>query len=146
MLKLVINKKYGGFGLSYKALKRYYELKYPEKKLYLYEANANNTTLKKVNEDRADNIWCEIHDVDFGDSFDSEKVDQELYNNSYVTSHEIKRSDPFLVQTVEELGEEADGPFAELTVVTIDSDKYRICEYDGAEWVETPESIEWETA
>ena len=145
MLKLVINKKYGGFGLSYKALKRYYELKYPEKKLYFYEANANNTTLKKVNEDCTDSIWHEIHDVDFGDSFDLNKVDQELYNNSYVTDCEIKRSDPFLVQTVEELGKEADGPFAELKVVTIDSDKYRICEYDGVEWVETPESIEWET-
>lgn len=146
MLKLVINTKYGGFSLSYKALKRYYELKYPEKKLYLYEANANNTKLKKVKEDHADSLWGEIHDVDFGDSFDSEKVDRELYNNSYVTDCEIKRSDPFLVQTVEELGEEANGPFAKLKVITIDSDKYRICEYDGVEWVETPESIEWETA
>ena len=46
----------------------------------------------------------------------------------------------------EELGEEANGFCADLKVVTIDSNKYRICEYDGMEWVETPESIEWETA
>ncbi len=145
MAKLVINIDYGGFCLSYKALKRYYELKYPNKKLYLYKLNSKNTKLYKVSEENANDSWCQVHDVDFGDSFDPSKIDFELYNNSFVSSCNIKRSDPILVQVVEELGEEANGSYANLKVVTIDSNKYRIGEYDGAEWVETPESIEWET-
>ena len=30
-----------------------------------------------------------------------------------------------------------------LVVKTITGDTYRICEYDGYEWIETPSSIEW---
>ena len=41
-MQIVINKCYGGFNLSSKALKRYCELKYPNKKLYRYKANFNN--------------------------------------------------------------------------------------------------------
>jgi len=42
------------------------------------------------------------------------------------------------VQVIEENpGEE------ELEIAVIESAKYRICEYDGNEWIETPESIDW---
>lgn len=55
----------------------------------------------------------------------------------------IPRHDPLLVQVVETLGSKADDISAELEVVTIDSDRYRIVEYNGVEQVETPESIEF---
>ena len=48
----------------------------------------------------------------------------------------IKRNDPILVEIVEQLGEAADGDYAELKVVEIPDDvQWTIEEYDGAEWV-----------
>lgn len=49
---------------------------------------------------------------------------------------EICRDDPHLVQTVLELGRKANGPYAELKVVTIPDDvEWQIDEYDGNEWI-----------
>ena len=49
---------------------------------------------------------------------------------------ELDRSDPHLVQTVLELGELADGRYAELKVVTIPDDvEWTVMEYDGTEWI-----------
>lgn len=49
---------------------------------------------------------------------------------------ELDRSDPHLVKTVLELGELADGRYAELKVVTIPDDvKWSVHEYNGAEWI-----------
>ena len=48
----------------------------------------------------------------------------------------IKRNDPILVEIVEQLGEAADGNYAELKVVEIPDDvQWTIEEYDGAEWI-----------
>lgn len=86
-MKIVINKCYGGFGLSSEARLRYQEL--------------SGTIL-------AD--------------------DYALYD--------IDRDDPFLIQTVEELGDAADGECAKLTVVEIPEDvEWLIEEYDGNETI-----------
>lgn len=53
------------------------------------------------------------------------------------------RHHPLLIQCVEELGEKASGIFADLIIKEFEGDLYRIEEYDGAEQVETPNSIEW---
>ena len=48
----------------------------------------------------------------------------------------IKRNDPILVEIVEQLGEAADGDFAELKVVKIPDDvQWQIEEFDGNEWI-----------
>jgi hypothetical protein len=48
----------------------------------------------------------------------------------------IKRNDPILVEIVEQLGEAANGDFAELKVVKIPDDvQWTIEEYDGNEWI-----------
>jgi hypothetical protein len=48
----------------------------------------------------------------------------------------IKRNDPILVEIVEQLGEAADGDFAELKIIEIPDDvQWQIEEYDGAEWI-----------
>ena len=52
---------------------------------------------------------------------------------------EIPRHDPALVQTVEELGKDANGINACLLVKEIPGNKYLIDEYDGAEDVLFPE-------
>ena len=49
---------------------------------------------------------------------------------------EIKRNDPILVEIVEQLGEAADGNYAELKVVEIPDDvEWGIEEYDGDEYI-----------
>jgi len=49
---------------------------------------------------------------------------------------DIKRNDPILIEIVGQLGEAANGTFAELKVVEIPDDiQWQIAEYDGDEWV-----------
>ena len=46
------------------------------------------------------------------------------------------RADTLLIRVVEELGEEANGDYAELKVVEIPDDvAYDVQEYDGLEWI-----------
>ena len=48
----------------------------------------------------------------------------------------IKRNDPILVEVVEQLGEAANGDYAELKVIEIPDDvQWTVEEYDGAEWI-----------
>ena len=58
--------------------------------------------------------------------------------------YDLERHNPKLVQVVEELGTEAaGGSYTKLKLVEIYCSKYRIKEYDGAESVETPDTIIW---
>lgn len=143
-MKVVINICYGGFGLSFAGLKRYYEIKFPERKLYCYNRDFYTDIYTKVSEDEYDSFCTDIFDKDFGSTFNANDIDEDVFNDHFVFSHDIKRTDPALVQVVEELGDKADGEYAELKVVEFSSNKYRICEYDGMEWLETPDSIKWE--
>ena len=50
--------------------------------------------------------------------------------------YDLRRDDPALVETVQELGSKADGDCAKLKIVEIPDDvKWMIEEYDGQEWV-----------
>ena len=50
--------------------------------------------------------------------------------------HNIKRDDPLLLQTFDEMGQEAAGGYCRLKVVEIPDDvEWTIEEYDGLEWV-----------
>lgn len=70
----------------------------------------------------------------------------ELYPDGQVSTHNAcddePRDDTILVEVVKQLGEKANGDYAELKLVTVES-KYRIVEYDGYETVEEPDSISW---
>lgn len=134
--KIVINNCYGGFSLSTLAIKRYYELKYPEVQLFFYKSGFPYDSYTKVPMEEADVILTK----DLGDSYTGP-----LEDDYWVDSYCISRHDPFLIQVVEELGERAGGKCANLKIVEIPGNKYRVCEYDGQEWVETPESIGWVT-
>lgn len=140
-MKIVINTCYGGYGLSHRAIMLWSKLanvpifpyvnlegdfEEPPKRVPLSEDNSHlsisyfTRPLNSPNED-IEGIW-------FSDAH-------------------IKRNDPFLVQVVEKLGEEANGHAANLEVVDIpQGTKYFIHEYDGAESIRTMESIPWETA
>lgn len=64
------------------------------------------------------------------------------YNKDYGFYY-IKRHDYRLIQTIEELGEEASGTCSKLKIDTIYGDRYRIDEYDGRETVIEPSDGEW---
>jgi len=71
----------------------------------------------------------------------------DLPNGEEWDDHDISRSDPFLVQVVEELGEEANGKFARLMIRELpEGTKYRIDQYDGMETVMTIDDYEWSVA
>jgi hypothetical protein len=60
---------------------------------------------------------------------------------------EIARTDPILVQVIEELGEEANNWASNLKITAVHAGtKYRIEEYDGFETVMTFEDYDWKIA
>ena len=150
MHKIVINNCYGGFSLSPIAIKRFYELKeiliyfytYDRNTLYRKDHKLRECTYIKINpEDLEERDPFIIVTKDFGDSF------MRPYDSSIkeITWCNPERTDPILIQVVEELGKEVNGSYASLKIVEFSGDKYRICEYDGLEYVETPDSIHWKT-
>jgi hypothetical protein len=134
-MKLVINRCYGGFGISHEGMMRYFEIKgqkvWPEQgggywKFWTY------WTVKP--EDRPESKE--------GDDFYKLPLEERAaYNKAHseltVYQRDVPRNDPALVQMVEELGKKADGEHAELVVVEIPNDiSWDIAEYDGMERVE----------
>lgn len=109
-MKVVINSCHGGFGLSDDAVERYAELK-----------------CIKLSE--------RINEKSFGGSH--WYLDDIRDDDHYFSSYSINdRSDPALIQVVEEMGELADGWCAKLKIVEIPDDvNWTIEEYDGREWV-----------
>jgi hypothetical protein len=64
-----------------------------------------------------------------------------------VDLYDPDRADPRLVEIVEFLGKEANGTFAELTIVDIPAGtKYRITEYDGYEGIQYADEVNWSVA
>lgn len=134
MMKIVINKCHGGFGLSEEALVRYAEIKgitlYPEKDKYDHITywtvpveQRMDTTVNNAE------IWHKMS-LEQRAEYNRKWSEQTLYD------HDILRNDPALIQLVEELGERANGDYANLKVVEIPADvDWEIDEYDGKEWV-----------
>ena len=129
-MKLVINTRFGGFGLSEKAMRRYFELKgWP---LYVEKHGSLHSTYWKVPpEDQPiqPEPW-ETAPLEDRHRYNFEHKQKSVYEG------DIQRDDQELVRVVEELGSAANGPFAELTVVEIpDGVEWKIEEYDGNEHV-----------
>jgi hypothetical protein len=138
MTKIVYNACYGGFGLSHEAVMRYAEIKgmtlYSEKtSLLTHYYHCPPEDYKRIREE------VEANPVRAGSYV--------LSNSLYFSYRNIERTDPALVQVVEELGEAAGGQFAKLCIKELPAGTlYRIDEYDGYETVETNNSYEWKVA
>jgi hypothetical protein len=133
-MKVVINRCYGGFGLSHEAVMRYFEIKgitvYPEQgkdywKFWTYwTVKPEDRVESKEGED-----FCKMP-IEERAAYNKAHSEQTIYER------EIERHDPALVQAVEELGDKANGRYAELAVVEIPDDvQYQIEEYDGMEHI-----------
>lgn len=120
-MKVVYNGCYGGFSLSDKAIQRYVELK--GVKLY------------------------EKPDGKFSGLSKSYYTTPDFADGSYFACYDIPRTDPILVQVVEELGNAADGKFANLLIQDVPAgQRWRIDEYDGIESIMTVDDYEWNIA
>lgn len=132
MKEVVINKCYGGFGLSDKAHKRYAEIKgitiYPEPSTF---GHINYYTVP------AHERPPKLDARQFGAlSMEERQAYNKRCASEHLYDHDIPRDDAALVQTVRELGKEASGRFASLKIVRIPDDiEWEIDEYDGLEHV-----------
>ena len=134
-MKVVVNKCYGGFGISELAEVEYAKLcgfdlfRYEQVK---FKYSDGCVLYKKIDPlQKAKGLCSFTFKKDYGDSF-SEFPDGE--DNGYFYGRNIYRSDPNLVKIIESLGEKANGYCAELVVVEIpDGVEYEISEYDGFE-------------
>ena len=138
MTKIVYNACYGGFGLSHEAIMRYAEIKgitlYTEKKY-----GFTHYYLCPLEEYERINAEEQTKPASPG-RFDRS-------NALYFSDRDFDRTDPILVQVVEELGDKADGRCAKLRIAEIPAGTlYRIDEYDGFESIETKDSYEWSVA
>ena len=128
MPKVVINTCFGGFGLSHKACMRYAELK--GFKLYPYAedsgSDSHNTRPVTTNEFM---IHYSKVPVEFGKPAPND-------DDSYWYEGNLERDDEALVKVVEELGKEANGRHADLSIANVPDDaEWEIDEYDGREHV-----------
>lgn len=111
-MKVVINKCFGGFGISQEAYERLMELGVPCRD-YLHPKPLNEGNVIFINKN---------HDSILG-----------KYWDDFLGSD---RSHPLLIQVVEELGDRANGACAKLRIVEIpDGTDYEISEYDGMEHI-----------
>jgi hypothetical protein len=123
MTKIVYNGCFGGFSLSDAGVRRYLELK----------------GIPFIEEEDDSWSWSTVR---------FRIADLEDGSPDYFSCYDIEdRTDPALIQVVEELREEADGDCANLLIRELEpGTKYRIQEYDGSEWVETEYDIDWQVA
>lgn len=146
-MKVVINKCYGGFSLSAKAVKRLAELE--GKKCYFFKHNYKANRFEPVGDEETlkngfmvtafsvpnpdeylgDKEWSEMTSKE-------KKIHSRKYKEIDLNFRPEDRSNPNLVKVVRELGKEANGMCADLHIVNIPKDvNYTIEEYDGLEHV-----------
>ena len=133
-MKIVINSCYGGFSLSPKGERRYLELKgLPS---YFYHQTAYKFNDGKTEFTRIDNI-DDVPDFFFYCTTCDQGKTISDYPKDIFHCRDLERSDPILVQVVEELGAESFGKCAKLEIVDVGSGRwFKIDEYDGYEDVQ----------
>jgi len=106
-MKIVINRDFGGYGLSDQAVREYGK----RKGLNLVEDGPDDHGF----------TYFYVNEID---------------ENNYFSDREIERNDPVLVEIVERLGSEANGRYSNLKIVEIPDDvDWEVMEYDGMEHI-----------
>lgn len=149
-MKVVINRCYGGFGLSKEAVKRMAELQGRPCYLFTQEFSDRSAELGRyvpTSHSKKELLWHAFDVPNPNDvlaqskpwhemNLDERHAHNELYVQRSVDSKPGNRSDPLLIRVVEELGKKANGHCAALAIIEIpDGIEYDVEEYDGLEWV-----------
>ena len=151
-MKVVINKGYGGFGLSPKAVHRLAELQ--NRKCYFFVSRRGGDfhkqspllkeeafALPKMSFFSAYDIPNPFETLPSQKNWFDLSSEERIASNKEWDDHSLEtrpkdRTDPLLIQVVEELGDEASGPCANLKIIEIpDGTEYEIDEYDGMETI-----------
>jgi len=133
-MKIVINRCFGGYGLSHEAIMRYLDLKgitvYPEQGEGIWKF----WTYWLVKPEGRFEVK-ETEDF-YAMSMEERQAHNQKYSDETFEENNIERNDPVLIQVIEELGDAANGEHAELAIVEIPDDvEWEISEYDGSEHV-----------
>jgi hypothetical protein len=143
-MKVVYNNCFGGFGLSPKANRRIAELMGIECHYFKSTYNKKMEYEPVIGDDRSmfrqpftvSNFDELFHEAKKKDPMGKYDVSNEVYKKYQFPDFRDDRTNPILVQVVEELGKEASGDCAKLEIEEIpDGANYVIEEYDGNESV-----------
>jgi len=127
-MKIAVNKGYGGYGLSLKALRRYAELK--GFLVYFYTRDINGRYVRIDNQNKFKGLGFFAYKKDFGKYPKSFDENERFYDST------IERTDPILIKVIEELGDKASDDSANIKIIDIPDDiEWEIDECDGFEWV-----------
>jgi len=135
-IEVVINKCYGGFGLSNEAIRELHKLgskyvKVVKPQDYFGKKEWNNNRafcLQRMVEADKETALSNYPLIE------GTKILCEDYSHNYGVGEEDARRDPLLVQVVKKLKDKANGRFAKLSIVRIPVGvKFEIDEYDGIE-------------
>jgi hypothetical protein len=144
-MKLVINKCFGGFGLSPKATARIAELR--GQKAYFFTGGFGSRPRTQVPMEEVSGMFWSAYNTPTPTESPSAEVwaampiDERKELNAKMGEESVDdcrkdRANPLLVQVVEELGDAASGDCGKLRIVEIpDGTEYEIDEYDGQESV-----------
>ena len=130
-MKIVINRCWGGFGLSAKATKRLAELNGRDCYFFVQDYSSRKLTPISPEDADAERKYWSAYDIPNPTEKGSDK-------HFIYYSESVERTDPKLIQVVEELGEEAaSGSLSELRIIEIpEGTAWEIDDYDGMESVE----------
>ncbi len=140
-MEIVINRCFGGFGLSPKAYKRLAELQGKQCFFFGGIKDKNEITLEQA---ESNGLFFQAFSVNNPNDFsqadwhllsDAEKdASNKRYRSVVIDDMDDDRTNPLLIQVIKELGEAASGQCASLKIVEIpDGVDWEIDEYDGNE-------------
>ena len=130
-MKVILNKCYGGFDVSDEGYQLYAKKKGLQ--LYTYEANVSDFDLLDKVENPRRSLLTWYFTIDFGETVRRNNLILDGWQ-AQLCLDEDHRTDPVLIEVVEELGEKASGAFGQLEIVEIPDDiSYEIADYDGIE-------------
>ncbi len=130
-MKVVINRCFGGFGLSTEAYERLIELGVPVR-AYIDEPRNPATGLYDIKIPSNEGEIIFDRSISEGEFNDDDHI--KFMGRYWDTWTSNSRTHPLIIKVVEELGERANGRHAKLSVVEIpDGVEYTIEDYDGRE-------------